>query len=116
MKQFLQKILLAGFVLAIVALRTAYANNVQESVDGKVIWDGGSCDYYIIETNRFYVLAERYTGRLNEGDKVSGELHGYRFKYLKNITKDSEVKVYVENYWPSKDTCFNWLQEHDKCK
>lgn len=85
------------------------------SVDGEVIWDGGGCDYYIIETSRYYVLAERYSGRLEEGDKVSGDLHSYSFHELRNKSRDSEVRVYVENYWSSKDTCFEWLSDHDKC-
>ena len=87
-----------------------------DDIQGQVIWEGKNCDFYIIETRQYYVLVELYSGRLDEGDKVFGELHKYGFKYLQNLKKDSEIKVYIENYWGSRETCFNWLKDNNKCE
>ncbi len=85
-------------------------------IKGEVIWEGKGCDFYIIETSQWYVLVEVYSGTLYEDDIVEGELHSYNFKYLKNKSRgDREVKVWVENYWSSKERCFEWLKDHDKC-
>jgi hypothetical protein len=85
-------------------------------IKGEVIWEGKGCDFYIIETSQWYVLVEVYSGTLYEDDIVEGELHSYNFKYLKNKSReDREVKVWVENYWSSKERCFEWLKDHGKC-
>ena len=90
--------------------------STSDEIVGEVIWEKNGCDYYIIETNKFFVLAEWYKGRLYEGDKVVGPLHSYGFKFLKNTSRsDGEVKVYIENYWTSKSKCLDWLKEKDKC-
>lgn len=90
--------------------------HIVDEIKGEVIWEGKNCDFYIIETQKYYVLVELYRGRLDEGDKVDGELHKYGFKYIKNLKKDSEVKVYIENYWISKNACFEWLKDNGKCE
>ena len=90
--------------------------NSSDDIIGEVIWEGIGCDYYIIETMQWYVLVEWYSGSLNEGDRVSGDLHSYNFIDIKNISKDnSNVRVWVEDYWSSKDDCFDWLKENKKC-
>ena len=95
---------------------TLLPTGISEEVTGTVVWEKPDCDHYIIETDRYYVLAERYTGRLYNGDNVQGELYGTGFKLLKNLSgQDSEVKVYLENYWTSKQACLDWLKENRKC-
>jgi hypothetical protein len=85
-------------------------------VKGDVIWEGKGCDFYIIETNQWYVLVELYNGTLYEGDKVYGELHSFNFKNLTNKSRGNrQVKVWIENYWGSKSRCFEWLKNHEKC-
>ena len=82
---------------------------------GYTIGDG--CDFYIIETKRFFVLVEWYNGSLYKGNKVRGELHTYNFKYLTNLSKNnSKVKVWIVNYWNTKGRCFEWLIENEKCE
>jgi hypothetical protein len=90
--------------------------NPSSIVKGEVIWEGKGCDFYIIETSQWYVLVEVYTGVLYQDDIVEGELHTYNFKNIRNISRGSkEVKVWIENYWGSKERCFEWLREHRKC-
>ena len=92
-----------------------FTSNSEDAI-GEVIWEKSGCDYYIIETKKWYVLVEWYRGKLYKGDKVKGDLHAYNYKYLTNLSRNnSEVKVWVENYWGSKDRCFEWLKENEKC-
>ena len=108
---FILKILMISFLMSSYTLNTNVSMN-----KGEVIWEGKDCDYYIIETNQWFVLVELYNGRLYDGDKVVGELHTYNFKYLTNETRgDRQVKVWIENYWSNKERCFEWLKDHNKC-
>ncbi|MPN12798.1 hypothetical protein SDC9_160118 [bioreactor metagenome] len=113
------KIFTSIFLLLTFLTTTSFISNYKiasDEIQGEVIWEGKNCDFYIIETRRYYVLVELYRGRLDKGDKVEGELHRYGFKYLKNLRTDSEIKVYIENYWSSKETCFEWLKDNNKCE
>lgn len=84
-------------------------------VEGVVVYEGAG-DYYIVETRKGYTVLERYSGRLDEGDKVRGELNKYNFKYLINRNRSSEVKVYIEDYMLSDSRALEWLGEHEKLK
>lgn len=84
-------------------------------VEGVVVYEGAG-DYYIVETKKGYTVLERYSGRLDEGDKVRGELNKYNFKYLINRNKSSEVKVFIEDYMLSDSRALEWLGEHEKLK
>lgn len=113
------KFLLLAALFFTIFLTTSFIspkNDNFDDIQGEVIWEGKNCDFYIIETRQDYVLVELYNGRLDQGDKVSGELNKYGFKYLQNLKKDSEIKVYIENYWVSKQTCFDWLKDNKKCE
>ncbi len=85
-------------------------------VQGTVIYDGKS-DYHIIKTDRWYVLAEWYAGPdFSKGDTITGELHAYGYKMVKVNKQEKETRIYIENYWSSKEKCLDWLKEHDKLK
>ena len=81
-------------------------------VDGVVVYEGDD-DFYIVETRRGFTVLEVYSGILYEGNQVRGELNRYGFKYLINKRRDSEVKVYIEEYMLSKNKALEWLGEHD---
>ena len=105
------QIIVAGFLFPSFTINTN-----SSTVKGEVIWEGKGCDFFIVETNQWYVLVEVYNGTLYKDDIVEGELHSYNFKYLTNKSRgDREVKVWIENYWSIKDRCFQWLREHHKC-
>jgi hypothetical protein len=85
-------------------------------VKGVVVYDGKS-DFHIIETGSFFVLCEWYSGPdFSSGDVITGELHSYGFKMVRVNNKETSTKIYIENYWTSKDKCFDWLREHGKLK
>ena len=95
----------------------SYVNYEETSdcVDGIVVYEGEN-DYYIVETRKGCSIVERYSGRLNEGDKVRGELNEYNYHYLINFENDSETKIYVEDYMLSDDRAIEWMGEHRQLK
>ena len=94
-----------------------YSNyeETDDCVEGVVVYEGDD-DYYIVETRKGYTVLERYSGRLDEDDKVRGELNRYNFKYLINRNKSSEVRVYIEDYMLSDERALEWLGEHGHLK
>jgi len=113
----MNKIITGLLVVISITISTSFTSiSTSDDIVGEVIWEKSGCDFYIVETQKYFVLVEWYKGRLYEGDKLKGELHSYGYKYLKNTSRnDDEVKVYIENYWTFKTICFEWLKEHDKC-
>lgn len=94
-----------------------YSNYEENSncVDGVVVYEGGD-DYYIIETRKGYTVLEVYSGILYEGDRVRGELNHYNFKYIINKNRQSEVRVYIEDYMLSDEGALNWLRDNGHIK
>ena len=86
-----------------------------DCVEGEVVYEGEG-DYFIVETRKGYTVLERRSGRLSEGHKVRGELNKYRFKYLYNRNRESEVRVYIEEYKLSEESALEWMGEHDHLK
>ena len=84
-------------------------------MEGVVVYEGTG-DYYIVETRMGYTVLEVYSGILYEGDKVRGELNKYNFRYIINRNRNSEVRVYIEDYMLSDSRALEWLGEHDHLK
>lgn len=84
-------------------------------VQGGVVYEG-SGDYYIVETNRGYAIAERYSGMLYEGQTIYGRLNSYGMKYFINLSRDTEVKLYIEDYMLSQDQAIEWMGSHRHLK
>ena len=82
---------------------------------GVVVYEGQG-DYYIIETSSGYVIAERYSGLLYEDHTIYGPLHSYGFKYCIDLNRDSEVKLYIEDYMLSQERAVEWMGEHNHLK
>lgn len=112
MKKNLFAILLV--LLSTLATYYTFAAKVESNEKGVVIFDAKS-DYHIVETSRFYVLVEWYSGPdFSKGDVIYGDLHSYYFKMVKVNRNTDETKVYIENHWTSKESCMEWLRENDK--
>ena len=84
-------------------------------LEGVVVYEGDD-DYYIVETRRGYTVLERRYGILYEGHRVRGELNRYGTKYLINRNRESEVRVYIEDYALSEDDALEWMGENDHLK
>lgn len=91
-----------------------YSNYKESSdcVEGVVVYEGDD-DYYIVETRRGFTILEVYSGILYEGNKVRGELNRYSFRYIINRNRNSEVRVYIEDYALTEDDAIEWLGEND---
>ena len=106
------------------ALSEASVNNVSElpnyvetsqCVEGEVVYEGNN-DYYIIITQKGCTIVERYSGRLDEGDKVRGELNKYKWTYIYNRKKKQEVKIYIEDYMLSERNSLMWMGKNKHLK
>lgn len=98
MKRFI--LLLTIFTISTILLSASTSKtSASDSVKGVVVYDGKS-DYHIVETSRYYVIVEWYSGPdFSKNNTIYGELHSYGFKYVKVNGKSEETKVYIENYW-----------------
>lgn len=82
---------------------------------GVVVYNRSGCSYYIVETNLGYALLEWYGGNdPNEGDVMDGDYESYGMKTIYNVTADSEARVWVEDYWLSKNRVIE--KYFDKCR
>ena len=71
---------------------------------GVVVYNKSDCDYYIVETNMGYVLLEWYGGNdPGEGAALVGDYESYGMKTVYNLFAEAEARVWVEEYWMSKD-------------
>ena len=112
----MKKILLATLfgLLTMLGWSNTFITEAEGNEKGVVIFDAKS-DYHIVETSRFYVLVEWYSGPdFSKGDVIYGDLHSYNFKMVRVNNNTKETKVYIENYWTSKERCMEWLREHNK--
>lgn len=89
-----------------------FSTNVY-AAKGVVVYKKSGCDYFIVETNMGYSLLEWYGG--NDPDRrdiLVGDYESYGFKDIYNLTMDSELRVYVEDYWMGKDHVLEEYYEH----
>ena len=84
-------------------------------VDGVVVYEG-EYGYYIVETERGYTILEVRSGTLHEGDKVRGQLHTHFSQCLINRNRYSEVWVYIDDYFLSRDRALERLGDRDCLK
>lgn len=71
---------------------------------GVVVYNKIGCDYYIVETNKGFALLEWFGGNdPNEGDTLVGDFERYGSKDIYNITADRKTRVWVEEFWLSKE-------------
>lgn len=81
---------------------------------GVVVLYKSGCSYYIVETTMGYVILEWYGGNdPSEGDTLVGDYENYGMKDIYNLSADSETKVWVEEFWLSKNSVFE--KYYDKC-
>lgn len=79
--------------------------SIASAAKGLVVLYKSGCDYYIVETNMGYVLLEWHGGNdPSEGDALAGDYEAYGMKDIYNLTVDAETKVWVEDFWLSKNS------------
>ncbi len=82
---------------------------------GLVVYKSSSCDYFVVKTNMGYDLLEWYGGNdPDKGDVIVGDFETYGFSDIYDLTADSELRVWVEDYWLSKfDALEQYFEECD---
>ena len=64
---------------------------------GTVIWKDHKCDFYIVKSDRSYILFEWMSGpKPQEGDVISGKMEGFGVRKVTNQTSDGQGMVYSE--------------------
>lgn len=98
-----QFILLATLLIASIPLFAA---------KGTVKYTSGSCSWYLVETSSGFALLEWFGGNTpSKGDVIVGDYESFDMKTLYNLTRDRETKVWVDNYWLSKDSAIEKFYE-----
>ncbi len=101
------------FVFFVITLLFTFFVGLAFAAKGEVVYKKSWCDYFIVETNMGYALLEWYEGNdPEEGDIIVGNFESYGFKDIYNLTADSELKVWVEDYWLSKEDALEQYFEH----
>ncbi|MEZ5848983.1 MAG: hypothetical protein R3C70_19715 [Geminicoccaceae bacterium] len=92
-------------ILSLIALLIAGLHPMNAlSAKGTVVYYKSGCDYYIVETNMGFVLLEWYGGNdPSEGDILVGDYESYGMKDIYNLSADAETRVWVENFWLSRN-------------
>lgn len=82
---------------------------------GVVAYIKSGCGYYIVETPMGFALLQWFGGAVpSRGDVLTGDYESYGMKDIYNITQDAETKVWVANFWTSKDRVFE--RYFEKCQ
>lgn len=98
--------LFAFFALITFVPLTASAASgiVTHTIDG--------CDYFVVEADAGFSLLEMYGGPDPErGDEIVGDIESYGVHKIYNKTNDTELSVWVEEFWLSEDDALEELVE-----
>jgi hypothetical protein len=102
-----QAILAAAFLLLGAAPAVAATGTVVRRIS--------SCDYFMVETPKGFSILEWFGGHdPDKGDKIVGAYESYGMKTVYDATADEEVRVWVEDYYLTKDSALEKLM--DKCE
>lgn len=108
-----KKQLIVGLVITIL-LSSIFTFNTAFAAKGEVVYKKSGCSYFIVEAILGYAILEWYGGNdPDKGDIIVGNFESYGLKTVYNMTADAESKVYVDNYWLSKDRAIE--RYFDKC-
>lgn len=81
-----------------------FFSNAAYAAKGEVVYKKSGCDYFLVETSRGFTLMEWYGGNdPDEGDILVGNFESYGFKDIYNLSHESELRVYVEDYALDRD-------------
>jgi|JI6StandDraft_1071083.scaffolds.fasta_scaffold1179755_1 hypothetical protein len=80
-----------------------------------VVLHPSGCDYFICATADDYLVLEWYGGNdPDKGDLLVGNFNSYGFVDGYNLTQEKSLKVWVEDYWLSKESAIEKFK--DKCE
>ncbi|NLS94434.1 MAG: hypothetical protein GXX96_19935 [Planctomycetaceae bacterium] len=74
------------------------------AAEGVVVLNKSGTDYFLVETISGYSLLEWYGGYdPAAGDKIVGKIESYGFHDVYDISVRRELRVWVEDFWLSKE-------------
>jgi hypothetical protein len=80
---------------------------------GEVTHKQSGCDYFVVATPAGYDLLEWYGGYdPDKGDFLVGKFETYGMQDIYDQTADDNLRVWVEDYWLSKEDALEKLVEH----
>lgn len=98
----------AAFALAAASLSATPAHAAKGVVVAKCR------DWMVVSTNMGFALLQWFGGNdPSRGDTLVGDYENYGMKGIFNLSADKDVKVWVEDYWLSKDRAIEKFS--DKC-
>ena len=78
-----------------------------------VIYKSPSCDYFILENQSGYIVAEWMSGNdPNVGDKVTGDFNSFGLRDFYNQTMDSDCSLWIDDYMLDKDDAMDNLKDN----
>ncbi len=89
-------------------------SKLESAVKCVVVFHPSGCDYFICATANDYLLLEWYGGNdPDKGDILIGNFNSYGFVDGYNLTQEKSLRVWVEDFWLSKDNAIEKFVE--KC-
>ena len=102
-------------IILVIGLILILLSSIAFAAKGVVVFKKSRCDYFIVETITGYAILEWYGGNdPDEGDVIVGNFESYGMMDIYNLTADSELTVWVEDYWLSKSRAIE--KYYDKCR
>ena len=78
-----------------------------------VVYRSSSCDYFILENQTGYIVAEWMGGNDPDvGDKVTGDFNSFGLRDFYNQTLDTDCSLWIDNYMLDKDDAMDNLKEN----
>lgn len=88
---------------------------VLNAQEGYVVEKKSLCTYYLLESKSSFAIFQWYGGSdIENGDILVGDFDTYGVVELYNSTKDTMVKIKVEEYLLSSNSAYELYEE--KCK
>ncbi len=80
---------------------------------GEVVYHATGCDYFLVETKMGLTVLEWFGGNdPARGDLLAGDFESYGMHDAYNLTADSDLTVWVEDYWLSVDQALETLSQN----
>jgi len=103
------------WLLAVLVLGLSMLPHEVAAARGVVVYKRSGCDYYIVNANRGFALLQWYGGNdPDKGDELAGDFESYGFKTIQNLTRDTETRVWVDDYMLSQSSVVAKYKE--KCR
>ncbi|MCF8450199.1 MAG: hypothetical protein K9G49_10055 [Taibaiella sp.] len=89
--------------------------SIHASTDGNatVVYRVRGCDYFILENNMGYIIAEWFGGNDPDvGDNISGDFHSFGTKDYYNQSKSTGTRLWLDDYMLSKESALEKIKDH----